>query len=424
MRLPPCDIVAGRRPRLPAAVVAVLALLGALLAGPTPAAAEPAISAPSAIAVETTTGDVVYERAADRRRTIASATKLMTALLALENAETSDRFTAARYRPLPVESQLRPALRPGEEMTVGDLLRGLLLESANDAAVTIAENVSGSRRTFVQAMNARAGELGLEHSSFVDPIGIGPGNRSSARDLVRLTLELRTHRFFRRTVARTQAVLESGDRTRTVANRNTLVGEDIVDGVKTGHTQQAGYVLVGSGRNRDRIRLVTVVLGAPTEAARNADTLALLRWGFRQYQRVSAVKADTVYGSVPIRYRRGAQLRLVAGRDVSRVVRRGGSLTTRAVGIPDEVEGPLREGQRVASIEVRRGREVVATVPLVAADAVPEASFAQRTKERLTRPVILVIALAALAGSVLLAGMATRQRRDPPRPRRQATGTA
>lgn len=413
-----------RRRSAVAVLAPLLAVLAVALGLPSPAAAAPQITAPSAIVVETTTGDVVFERAADRPRPIASATKLMTALLALERARLSDEFTAARYRPLPVESQLEPPLQPGERMTVADLLRGLLLESANDAAVTIAQNVSVSRAAFVRAMNQRARELQLDHTRFTDPIGIGPGNRSTARDLVRLTLELRAHPFFRRVVARTQATLESGDRTRTVVNRNTLVGEPIVDGVKTGHTDRAGYVLVGSGRDRRRIRLVSVVLGAPSEAARNADTLALLRWGFRQFDRLRPVQRDGVYASVPIKYRRGAELRLVAARGLSRIVRRGESLTTRATGVPDEVEGPLGEGARVAEIEVLRGAQVIATVPLVAADDVPAASLAQRTKERLTQPVTLVLAVAGLAGSVLLAGMGMRQRRDPPRPRRQATGAA
>jgi D-alanyl-D-alanine carboxypeptidase (penicillin-binding protein 5/6) len=420
----PLHAAAAPARRSAAILAAVLALAAAMLFSPAGAAAAPSIGAPSAIAVETTTGDVAFERAADRPRSIASATKLMTALLALERAAVSDVFTAGPYRPLPVESQLEPSLRPGERMTVGDLLRGLLLESANDAAVAIAENVSDSRAGFVRAMNVRADELGLEDTHFVDPIGIGPGNRSTARDLVRLTLELRTHPFFRRVVAQTQATLGSGDRPRTVANRNTLVAGRIVDGVKTGHTERAGYVLVASGRDGRRVRLVTVVLGARSESARNADTLALLRWGFRQYRRVRAVQRGVAYDTVPIRYRRGAELQLVAAQGLSKVVRRDETLTRRIVDVPAEVDGPVRAGQRIAGIEVLRAAEVIASVPLVAKDAVPAATLAQRTKHRLTRPVTLAVVVAALAGSVLLAGMGIRQRRDPRPPRPQATGTA
>jgi D-alanyl-D-alanine carboxypeptidase (penicillin-binding protein 5/6) len=117
---------------------------------------------------------------------------------------------------------------------------------------------------------------------FDNPIGLdAPTNRSTARDLVRLTLQMRTHPFFRRTVAREQATLQSGDRMRVVRNRNTLVSHRRVDGVKTGHTRLAEYVLVGSGRSAAGCGLITVVLGAPDEATRNSDTLRLMTWGFR-----------------------------------------------------------------------------------------------------------------------------------------------
>ena len=159
---------------------------------------------------------------ADERRSIASTTKLMTALLTLEHAKLSDIFTAADYFPAPAESQI--GLQPGERMTVRDLMRGLLVESANDAAVTLAEGVSGSKRAFVRAMNRRAQQLKLTNTHYANPIGLDEsGNYSSARDLVHLAVVLRTNRFFRTTTDRPAVRLTTGNRTRTFANRNTLV---------------------------------------------------------------------------------------------------------------------------------------------------------------------------------------------------------
>ena len=134
-------------------------------------------------------------------------------------------------------------------MTVADLLRGMLIESANDAAATLATRIGGTEANFVRAMNKRAKELGLKNTHYANPIGLDdPANYSTARDLVRLTLRARAFNFFRRTVAHEQVTLHSGDHERTLENRNGLVKLQQVNGVKTGHTQQAGYVLVASGR--------------------------------------------------------------------------------------------------------------------------------------------------------------------------------
>ena len=176
-------------------------------------------------------------------------------------------------------------------MSVRDLMRGLLVESANDAAVTLAEGVSGSKRAFVRAMNRRAQQLKLTNTHYANPIGLDEsGNYSTARDLVRLAVVLRTNRFFRTTTDRPSVRLTTGNRPRTFANRNTLVrSTDWVNGVKSGHTSQAGYVLVGSGR-QNHIQLVSAVLGTPSVSARDAATLALLRSGFPRFQEITALR--------------------------------------------------------------------------------------------------------------------------------------
>src|SRR5919199_1112823 len=173
--------------RSPARFLAPLALV-AFAVAPAQGAEPPcpaSVQAPSAIVMEVSTGTVACSRRADERRAIASTTKLMTALLTLERAKLSDTFTAARYFPPPIESQI--GLQPGERMKVRDLMRGLLVESANDAAMTLAQGVAGSPRAFVRAMNERAQQLGLRDTHYSNPIGLDQaGNYSSARDLVRL----------------------------------------------------------------------------------------------------------------------------------------------------------------------------------------------------------------------------------------------
>ena len=274
------------RCRAPRAGAALLAVAGALLAAQ-PAAAQSTptrLTAKTGILVEPSSGEVLWQRAADRRRSIASTTKLMTALLVLEHSKLSDVVPAADYRALPVESKIN--LRPGERMTVADLMRALLVYSANDAAATLAQHVAGSRPAFVRLMNKRARELKLTGTHYANPVGLDDvANYSTARDLVKLTERLWRFKFFRRTVNRESIKLKSGDHPRSYDNRNTLVRRyRWVDGVKTGHTGQAGYVLVGAGR-RNGVQLFSAVLGTPSEAARDADTLALLRYGFTLYER-------------------------------------------------------------------------------------------------------------------------------------------
>jgi serine-type D-Ala-D-Ala carboxypeptidase (penicillin-binding protein 5/6) len=369
------------------------------------------VDAPSAIVMEVSTAAVACATNADQRRSIASTTKLMTALLTLERAKLSDTFTAADYVPSPAESKI--GLDPGERMSVRDLMRGLLVESANDAAATLARRVGGSQAAFVRVMNARARELGLTDTRYVDPIGLSAGNRSSARDLAALTRTLRRFRFFRRVVASPQVLLRTGAFQRRLANRNTLVGDPLVDGVKTGHTQRAGYVLVGSarrGRGARRIHVISVVLATASQAARDLDTLALLRWGVRRFRVVRPVQRGDALAVVPIRHRRGAELPLIAGRGVRLVVPRGTRLRRRIVGLPGDVAGPIATGQPVASVEILRGDRRVARVPLVAASPVPAAGLVQRTKDSLSRPVTVALALAALLASVLLARMGLQGR--------------
>ena len=404
------------RHRAPRPMPVLVVLLVAALLGPGAARAAsgpPPLSAPAAILIEASTGDVVFERAADKRRPIASTTKLMTALLTVENTKLSDKVTASDYVAAPIESKL--SLRPGERMTVADLLRGLMLESANDAAVTLAESVAGSRTGFVRRMNKRARELGLRNTRYSNPIGLdAPGNFSSARDLARLAVVVRRHRFLRKLADRTSATLTTGDRPRTIRNRNLLLSRDrFVNGLKTGHTGMAGYVLVATRTHR-RVTLVSVVLGAQSPAARDHDALALLQWGASRYERIHPVTEGTVVGRPEIEYRRGATLALVTQGSVRRTVRTRERITVEDVGVPSTVAGPIRRGQRFGFREVRAGGRRIARVPIVSSAAVPAADVSERTKDWATKPLALLLAALVLSATVLVA---RRVRRGPGRRR-------
>jgi D-alanyl-D-alanine carboxypeptidase (penicillin-binding protein 5/6) len=383
---------------------AVLLLLFALAALPAVARAQapPEIQAPSAIVVETSTGDVAYARDASEERAIASTTKLMTALLTLENVALDDVLTTPAYAGGPAESVV--GLREGERMTVKDLLRALLLPSANDAAAALANGLSGSTEAFVEEMNRRARRLGLRDTSYANPIGLDdPDNHSSARDLVRLAIVLRRNPFFRETVDQPRATLRSGARRRTVVNRNTLVQDvPFVDGVKTGRTSEAGYVLVGSA-TRGGVTVVSAVLGDPTEEARDADSLALLRYGLSRYQRRVVLREGRPLRTADLEFR-DEDVDLVAGQTVARVLRRGEKAQTRVVRAPTELDGPLPAGAEVGAVEVRVRGKVVERVPLVTAVAVAEASLTDRVASVLSEPgsLVLIVLLAGCTLSLVL----------------------
>jgi D-alanyl-D-alanine carboxypeptidase (penicillin-binding protein 5/6) len=389
---------------LAAAAMAALALGQAAVARAATVPDCPAtVAAPSAIVIEVSTGVAACARAADRRRPVGSTTKLMTALLTLERAKLSDTYTASSYRPAPVESKI--GLLPGERMRVSDLLRGLLVESGNDAAAALAQGVAGSQKAFVRLMNQRARELGLKNTHYANAIGLDDaGNYSSARDLVTLATVLRTNAFFKKVVDSPVVTLKTGAHPRTFTNRNLLVRRyGFVNGVKTGHTSQAGYVLVGSA-SRNGVQLISAVLDTPSEAARDNDTMALFKWAFPRYQKIRAVVEGKTMATVPIRFRAGARLKLTAGQTVRRIVPRGHRDDVKvAVFAPDDVAGPIHAGQRLGRVEVRQGGQLVATVSLLAATAVPAAGTKQRTRSWIGRPLVLVGVFVLLAATVLLA---------------------
>lgn len=390
-------------------VGAILALLVLALPAVAGAQGRPSLSAASAILIEPSSGEIIYSRNPYQRREIASTTKMMTALLLLERRSLKHRVRVANYNPGAGESTA--GLIPGERLTSADMLRALLLASANEAAVSIAIDVGGSQKGFVRMMNARAKRAGLRGTHFSNPDGLdGRRNYSTARDLATLGTLLRENSFARRLVDRSKAEMRSGLRKRTVYNRNTLIGSvPWMNGIKTGHTASAGYLLVG-GASRNGAELISVVMGEPSEAARNADTLKLMRYGFGRYRSVRAVTKGQRFATLEVEGRDN-KVALIASRSADVVMRKGEQPTTIVSGLPALLTGPLVKGTRVGEVTVLRRDKSVEQIGLVTATAVAAPSLLAAIGEQAGPIAGLFAAFTLVAISATLLCKRRRQRR-------------
>jgi D-alanyl-D-alanine carboxypeptidase (penicillin-binding protein 5/6) len=393
------------------------ALLAALVAISPPAATAaaaggpPKLNARSWLLIDAKDGEQLASRSPQREAEIASTTKLMTAYLALKQLPLNRSLRAAAYTPT-ASAEVVLGLEAGEKISVRDLLYALLLPSANDAAFTLAKGVAKSERAFVGEMNEAARKLDLEHTHYANPIGLdAPGNRSNAEDLAALTQDLRKLPTFRRIVDTPRLTLRTGAEPRTVTSRNTLLLQyPWINGVKTGHTLQAGYVLVASGTQKGAT-LISVVLGAPSEAVRDSDTLKLMRYGFAQYTQQKAVSGGEVVSSPEVRYQEES-LDLRAAADLLAPVRRGQRVKTK-VELPDQVEGPLKKGEGVGAVTAVVDGNAVARVPLLAAHSVGRATTLDKVNAFVPGPAIIL----PIAIAVILIGVVVIRRRRGARPR-------
>lgn len=359
--------------------------------------------------IDARSGDVLASHAAARRLPIASTTKLMTAYVALHELSPGKIVTAAPYTPIYGESLL--GLRAGQRVSVRDLLYGLILRSGNDAAYDLARAAAGSERAFVRQMNLRAAALGLSDTHYANPIGLDQrGNYSSARDLTTLARRLLRIPLFAKIAAARSAELNSLHPQRRIATINELLRmAPWVNGVKTGHTFDAGYVLVGSGR-RKGVELISAAIGAPTDEDRYSDNLKLLDYGFSRYRRRVPVHAGQDLAEPSIRYA-GGSLPLEAARTVAVGLRRGQRLAV-STGAPEEVEGPVRRGAVLGRATVFVDGMQAAVVALRASRSLPAASLFDRVRSFVDDHKIL---LGAIAFVILIGGVFLRRRRRPRR---------
>lgn len=294
------------------------------------------------------------------RLPIASLTKLMTVLLALERSRPTDVVTVGRQAAAVGESTID--LRQGERISVEDLIEAALIESANDAATALAAYVGGSVPRFVAMMNARARELGLADTTFVNPNGLdAPGHVSSARDVTRLARILMQKPLVRSIVRRQTAEIAGGRILRTW--NDLLATFPGLIGVKTGHTAAAGWSEVAAARGPG-LTIYATLLGGPTRGQRNDDLAELLSWGLSRYRAVKAIDASRVYARATTGYDRPA-VALVAPRTRRRVVRVDRPVTEQVVA-PSSVPLPVRKGRRLGEVRVYAGGKLIAVSPLVA----------------------------------------------------------
>jgi D-alanyl-D-alanine carboxypeptidase (penicillin-binding protein 5/6) len=392
------------------ATLAAMLLVLAMVASAEAAAERPHIEARAWTLIDARSGETLISHAVARRLPIASTTKLMTAYVVLRELPLDRIVRAAPYHPEYGESLL--GLRPGQRISVRDLLYGLILRSGNDAAYDLARAAAGSERRFVGQMNRYAAALGLADTHYANPIGLDQrGNHSSARDLATLTRRLLAIPVFARIAGARSAVLRSLRPRREIETINELLRmAPWVTGVKTGHTFGALYVLVGSGR-RKGVELISVAIGAPTDEDRFRDNLDLLEYGFSQYRRRTPVRAGRALAEPSIRYADGA-LPLRAARTVSVGLRRGQHLSV-AVRAPEEVEGPIRRGKALGTATAYVDGLRTASVPLRAGRAVAEAGALDRVRSFLgADPLPVAIAVFAILVGVTLLWRLLRRGED------------
>ena len=342
----------------------LFALAAALALAVVAAAAPPTVDAEAYLVQNAGTGEVLASHDERERLPMASITKLMTAIVALEQASVDEVATISKRTASIGESTIN--LRPGERVTLGDLIRAALVQSANDAANAIAAYVGrGSVTRFVAQMNARARQLGLTDTHFVNPDGLdAPGHVSSARDVTKLGRVAMNKPFIRETVR----LVDTSAAGRSLHNWNDLLSTfPSAVGVKTGHTNGAGWSQVAAARGGG-VTIYATLLGGVTREGRNADLTELLAWGLSRYRTVWAIDGSRSYGSVRTPYGK-ARVRLVAGKPALRVIHVERPLVERVV-MPVEAALPVQVGQVLGEVQVLDRGTILARSPLVAANAV------------------------------------------------------
>ena len=337
------------------------------------------VSAGSAIVVEASTGRVVFEKDADSRRPMASTTKIMTALVALEAGDTA-REVSVSGEAVGVEGS-SVYLKTGDQLTLDDLVWALMLESANDAAAAIAIEVAGSVEGFAELMNAKAAELGLSDTHFTNPHGLDDQEHyTTARDLAKLAVKALQNERFREIVSTYKHSIRVGDETRYLLNHNKMLKlYDGAIGVKTGYTKRSGRCLV-SAAERDGVTLVAVTLDAPDDWN---DHRAMLDCGF------GALEARELIGDGDSTF----ILPCIGCEKNDVMVKNSGGLTvcvpkdtpeaTWRVELPHYMWAPVSEGQIVGRIVFEANGVELGEVPIVSCETVERIVYKQGILERL-----------------------------------------
>jgi len=328
------------------------------------------IESPSVVLIEQSSGRVLFEEGADIKRPIASVTKIMTALLVMEQIESGkfgydDMVTASEKAYSMGGSQI--FLDVGEKMSVDDMLKGLMVASGNDAAVALGEHVSGSTEAFVDLMNKRAKELGCNDTHFKNTNGLPDDDHySSAKDVAKISRELlEKHPDIKKYTTIWMDSLRGGEF--QLANTNKLIYYyDGMTGLKTGFADDAMHCLAGSA-TRDGLNLITVVLGAPTSEARFNDTRKLLDYGFGSFVYKEGIKKGDVIKTVDVKKGKSDTVNLVAENDYAVLDEKNSKEEIiKEIKIEDKITAPIAKGQTLGVMTFKKGDKILGEINLVA----------------------------------------------------------
>ncbi|MDY8109373.1 D-alanyl-D-alanine carboxypeptidase family protein [Fulvimarina sp. 2208YS6-2-32] len=340
-------------------------------------------SAPTAFMKDFTTGDVLFEKNADLEIEPASLAKLMTIAVVFNELK---KGTITRDQTFEVsENAWRTGgaasggstmfLPLGSSVSVDDLIKGIIIQSGNDATIVIAEGISGSVEAFSQAMNAKAAEIGLTHSRFGNSSGLpDPDSRVTTRDLVTLAEHLIREYPDDYAIFSQEAFTFNGI---TQKNRNPVL-QFGADGLKTGHTQAAGYGLVASAKEADR-RIVFALSRMESSGERAEEARRMMEFGLQDFEEVTLASEGETVGEVPVRGGEMDSVALQTAERVSLLVPTGSlSDARRVVRDNGPVEAPVAKGQRLGWLQIKRGEETIREIPLLAATGIERSGFFSR----------------------------------------------
>ena len=361
-------------------LLVTIACVPAVWAAETMVPAAPQLAAKAWILMDANSGAVLTESNSDQRLPPASLTKLMTAYIAtLEinrgRIKESDMVTVSEHAWRTGGSRM--FIKVGTQVSVGDLLHGIIIQSGNDASVALAEHIAGSEDAFADMMNTTAQKLGMQNTHFMDATGLpDPNHYSSAHDMAILA------RAIINADAQHYAIYSQKEffwNNIKQPNRNLLLWRDkTVDGLKTGHTEEAGYCMVASAV-RDGQRLIAVVFGTNSEQARAAETQKLLTYGFRFYETQTFYQKGTELAQSPVWKGATGQVKAGLADDLTLTMPKGQLKRLAAsMSLNPQLTAPIAKGDVIGKVEVKLDDKVVHSADLIALDAVEEGGFFRR----------------------------------------------
>ncbi|MBN1629130.1 MAG: D-alanyl-D-alanine carboxypeptidase [Thermoleophilia bacterium] len=340
-------------------------------------AAPPKIESASAIVINQTTGKVLYERNADVQRPMASTTKIMTGILVLEQMDLGEGVVVSLDAAM--TSDEHPWLREGDVLTVEEMLYALMVRSSNPAAVALAEACSGSLEAFVEEMNDKAAELGMDDTHFIHPSGLDRnGHYSTAADMAVLGRYAMQNEKFRELVSTEEHTIELPGRDPVVCETTNKLLKEVewVTGVKTGLTPKAKQCLVGAG-SKDGVNVISVVLGQPSSKVCWAESEALMEYGFSQYRYVDLIKEGATVAVATVPYELDGRLELVTASGVGMELFRDESVTA-SVELDKPLTLPVSEGEVFGQIRLTVDGKAVGEVDLVATESYGETTLGSK----------------------------------------------